>query len=128
MSSSIEAVVSCVFAAFCSAVGKLFKKRGIFYAICGDEVRAIDGPCPTAMPPLNKCVTLGPLNPDKVCRDIADAVGYDVAVIDANDLGIEILGFSGKKNQIDFLTKVLADNPLCQGNQCTPMGIIRKAR
>ena len=47
---------------------------------------------------------------------------------DANDLGIEILGFSGKKNQIDFLTKVLADNPLCQGNQCTPMGIIRKAR
>ncbi|MBP3341052.1 MAG: F420-0--gamma-glutamyl ligase, partial [Peptococcaceae bacterium] len=80
------------------------------------------------MPPLNKCVTLGPLNPDKVCRDIADAVGYDVAVIDANDLGIEILGFSGKKNQIDFLTKVLADNPLCQGNQCTPMGIIRKAR
>ena len=117
-----------LFAAFCSAIGKLFKKRGIFYAICGDEVRAIDGPCPTAMPPLNKCVTLGPVNPEKVCRDIADAIGYDVTIIDANDLGIEILGFSGKKNQIDFLTKVLADNPLCQGNQCTPMGIIRKAR
>ena len=117
-----------LFAAFCSAIGKLFKKRGIFYAICGDEVRAIDGPCPTAMPPLNKCVTLGPKDPEKVCKEIADAVGYDVTIIDANDLGIEILAYSGKKNHIDFLTKALADNPLWQGNQCTPTGIIRKAK
>lgn len=117
-----------LFAAFCSAIGKLFKKRGIFYTICGAEVRAIDGPCANALPPLNKCVTLGPKDPEKVCREIADAIGYDVAVIDANDLAIVILGFSGKKNQIDFLTKVLADNPLCQGTQCTPMGIIRKEK
>ena len=49
-----------LFAAFCSAIGKLFKKRGIFYAIAGEAVRAIDGPCPGALPPMDRCVTLGP--------------------------------------------------------------------
>ena len=63
---------------------------------------------------------------------INDAAAADAKGERVNEAGpsmpVEILGFSGKKNQIDFLTKVLADNPLCQGNQCTPMGIIRKAR
>ena len=115
-----------LFAAFCSAIGKLFKKRGIFYAIAGEAVRAIDGPCPGALPPMDRCVTLGPEDPGKICGQIADAVGYEVAIIDANDLSIEILGFSGKKKQIPLLEKILADNPLGQGKECTPMGIIRK--
>jgi len=115
-----------LFAAFCSAIGKLFKKRGIFYAIAGDAVRAIDGPCPGALPPMDRCVTLGPENPGKVCKEISKAIGYDVAIIDANDLNIEILGFSGKKKQIRILMEALRDNPLGQGRQCTPMGLLRK--
>ncbi len=115
-----------LFAAFCSAIGKLFHKRGIFYAIAGDAVRAIDGPCPGALPPMDRCVTLGPEDPQKVSKEIAQAIGYDVAIIDANDLSIEILGFSGKTQQVDLLKEVLRDNPLGQGTQCTPMGILRK--
>lgn len=117
-----------LFAAFCSAIGKLFHKRGIFYAIAGAEVRAIDGPCPGALPPMNECVTLGPEDPQKVADEIAAAIGYDVTVIDANDLSVVILGFSGKKKQNAFLEEALRDNPLGQGNQCTPMGILRKAK
>ncbi len=117
-----------LFAAACSAVGKLFKKRGIFYAIAGEKVRAIDGPCPGALPPLDRCVTLGPEDPEKSAKEIAQAIGYDVAIIDANDLSIEILGFTGKKKMISVLEEVLRDNPLGQGTQCTPMGILRTAK
>lgn len=116
-----------LFAAACSAIGKLFKKRGIFYAIAGEKVRAIDGPSPGALPPLDKCVTLGPEDPEKSAKEISQAIGYDVAIIDANDLSIEILGFSGKKKMISVLEEVLRDNPLGQGTECTPMGLLRKA-
>ena len=117
-----------LFAAFCSAIGKLFKKRGIFYDIAGDTVKAIDGPSPGALPPMDRCVTLGPEDPMKVSKEIAQAVGYDVAIIDANDLDIEILGFSGKKKDIELLKELLRDNPLGQGRECTPMGFIRKVK
>lgn len=117
-----------LFAAFCSAIGKLFKKRGIFYAIAGEKVRAIDGPCPGALPPMDRCVTLGPEDPSKVCKEIAQAIGYDVTIIDANDLDIEILAFSGKKKQTAALAEILRDNPLGQGRECTPMGLIRQVK
>ena len=64
----------------------------------------------------------------KVSKEIAQAVGYDVAIIDANDLDIEILGFSGKKKDIELLKELLRDNPLGQGRECTPMGFIRKVK
>lgn len=117
-----------LFAAFCSAIGKLFHKRGIFYAIAGEAVRAIDGPCPGALPPMDRCVTLGPEDPQKVSKEIAQAIGHDVTIIDANDLSIEILGFSGKKKLNSTLAEVLRDNPLGQGRECTPMGILRKVQ
>lgn len=117
-----------LFAAICSGIGKLFKKRGIFYAICGPKVQAIDGPCPGALPPMDRCVTLGPEDPMKVCKEISQAIGFDVTVIDANDLDIDILGFSGKKKQMPVLAEVLRVNPLGQGRECTPMGIIRQVK
>ena len=117
-----------LFAAVCSAIGKLFKKRGIFYAIAGEKVRAIDGPCPGALPPMDRCVTLGPEDPSNVCKEIAQAIGYDVTIIDANDLDIEILAFSGKKKQTAALAEILRDNPLGQGRECTPMGLIRQVK
>ena len=75
---------------------------------------------------MDRCVTLGPENPEKVSKEISQAIGYDVAIIDANDLNIEILGFSGKKKQVKLLEEALRDNPLGQGRECTPMGILRK--
>ena len=64
----------------------------------------------------------------KVCKEISQAIGFDVTVIDANDLDIDILGFSGKKKQMPVLAEVLRDNPLGQGRECTPMGIIRQVK
>ena len=52
--------------------------------------------------------------------------GMRVAIVDINDLGANILGFSQKEPTMDQLAKVLGDNPLGQSSESTPMGIIRK--
>lgn len=50
-----------------------------------------------------------------------------MAIVDINDLGANILGFSEKQPSMDQIAKILGDNPLGQGEECTPMGIIRRA-
>ena len=47
--------------------------------------------------------------------------------MDINDLGANILGFSEKQPTLDWLARALGDNPLGQGEESTPMGILRKA-
>jgi hypothetical protein len=116
-----------LWAAIASAFGKLFGKRGIFYDIAGYKARSIDGPTPYTLPPYNKCVVLGPEDPDKVARQTRDAIGFNVCIVDINDLDGAILGVSDPSMDKDTLVKILKDNPLGQSGQQTPMGIIRKA-
>lgn len=115
-----------LWAAFCSAVCKLFGKRGVFYNIAGSKARSIDGPCDCTLPPYNECVVLGPADPDGVARDTAKALGCRVCIVDLNDIGGVILGVSHPDMDKAFLLKVLKDNPLGQSRQQTPMGLIRK--
>ena len=115
-----------LWAAFCSAIGKIFGKRGIFYDIAGPKARSIDGPCDCTLPPYNQCVVLGPTDPDGVARDTKQAIGHDVCIIDVNDLDGVILGVSDPSMDKDLLVRILKDNPLGQSRQQTPMGIIRK--
>ncbi len=115
-----------LWAAFCSAIGKLFGKRGVFYNIAGPKARSIDGPCDCTLPPYNECVVLGPTDPDGVARDTKAAIGHDVCIIDVNDLDGVILGVSDPSMDKDLLVRILKDNPLGQSRQQTPMGIIRR--
>ncbi len=116
-----------LFASAVSFVGKkIFRKKGWFYKVAGYRARSIDGPCHNTIPPYNQYVVLGPLEPDKVARQIKDGIGYDVMVVDINDLEGQILGVSSKALDKDLYARVLKDNPLGQDNQQTPMGIIRK--
>ncbi len=115
-----------LWAAFCSAICKIFGKRGVFYNIAGPKARSIDGPCDCTLPPYNECVVLGPADPDGVARDTAEVLGCRVCIIDVNDIGGVILGVSHEDMDKEFLLKVLKDNPLGQSRQQTPMGLIRK--
>ncbi len=115
-----------LFAAFCSACGKLVGKRGIFYDIAGHKAKSIDGPCDCTIPPYNHYVVLGPKEPDKVARDIKARIGFDTLIVDINDLDGEILGISDDSLSRELYARVLKDNPLGQSRQQTPMGIIRK--
>lgn len=116
-----------LFAAAVSAVTKLFGRRGDFYRIAGEKARAIDGPTPGTIPPYNDAVVLGPERPHEVALEVKKLVGCDVAVVDINDIGGNILGSTIDKAGERQLARILSDNPLGQGHQSTPMGIIRKA-
>jgi len=50
-----------------------------------------------------------------------------VAVVDINDIGGNILGSTLDKAGERQLVRILADNPLGQGRESTPLGIIRAA-
>ncbi|MEA3505984.1 MAG: coenzyme F420-0:L-glutamate ligase [Elusimicrobiota bacterium] len=109
----------------------ILKRKGDFYRIAGPRARAIDGPTAGTVPPYNKYVVLGPENPGKVAGQISDALAevsapVKAVISDINDLGGNILGVSHKGMNITEILQILKDNPLGQGHQKTPMGIIRK--
>ena len=120
-------VLRILFAAAISVIGKkIFKKKGWFYNVAGYRARSIDGPCHNTIPPYNQYVVLGPLKPEKVAQQIKERIGYDVCIVDINDLEGQILGASSKNLDKDLYARILKDNPLGQDDQQTPMGIIRK--
>jgi len=118
--------IKIIFAAMLAAITKPLGIKGLFYKIVGKEVAAIDGPCDYTLPPYNKYAKLGPKNPDKVARDLAKKINHEVVIIDANDLGVAVLGKSSDKISDDFAKKVFRDNPLGQTNEQTPLCIVRK--
>ena len=116
-------------AAAVSAVTKAFGRKGDFYRIAGDKARAIDGPTSGTIPPYNKAVVLGPERPRDVAQRLKTLLGSvcEVAVVDINDLGGNILGSTVDKATERRLLAILKDNPLGQGHQSTPLGIVRTA-
>ena len=120
-------VLRILFAAAVSVIGKkIFHKKGWFYDVAGYRARSIDGPCHNTIPPYNQYVVLGPLNPGKVAKSIKEKIGYDVCIVDINDLEGQILGTSSKNLDKNLYARILKDNPLGQDDQQTPMGVIRR--
>ncbi len=119
--------IRILFAAAVSAVTKLFGRKGDFYRIAGDKARAIDGPTSGTIPPYNKAVVLGPERPREVAQHLKALLGGvpEVAVVDINDLGGNILGSTLDKAEEKRLVAILEDNPLGQGHQSTPLGVVR---
>jgi F420-0:gamma-glutamyl ligase-like protein len=117
-------VIRIVFAAICAALTKPFGIKGVFYRIAGRKAAAIDGPVPYAIPPYNEYITKGPKEPRRVACDISKALDVPVAIVDANDLGVEVLGTSDGID-VKLLKKTLRDNPLGQSDEQTPVGILR---
>lgn len=115
-------------AAAVAAVTKALGRKGDFYRIAGDKARAIDGPTSHTIPPYNEAVVLGPKNPRAVAAHLKSLIGgqADVAVVDINDLGGNILGSTLGKAGEQRLVQVLRDNPLGQGRESTPLGIVRE--
>lgn len=110
----------------CAAVTKPFGIKGVFYNVVGTRARAIDGPCEYTLPPYNNYAKLAPLNPDKVCKELAEHTGCEVVMLDANDLGLEVLGKSSNKISLTLARQMFGDNPLAQSNEQTPIAIARK--
>lgn len=115
-----------LFAAFASAVTKPFGMRGVFYKVVGNNINAIDGPCAYTLPPYNGYAKLGPKDPGQAAQAISRAIGHPVVIIDANDLGVAILGKSDSDIPDEFCKAVFKDNPLGQSKEQTPLCIVRR--
>ena len=106
-------------------LGKIFRQKGWFYHVAGYRAACIDGPCDYTIPPYNRCVILAPLAPDRVALNLSKRLNnVAVMIVDANDLGVRILGCSGPIDR-RRMSNLLRQNPLGQSAESTPMGILR---
>lgn len=118
-------VVRIIIAATVGAFGKFFGIKGLFYIIAGEAARSIDGAVKYALPPYNTYVSKGPIKPNEVAEKISKRINVMVAIVDANDIGVNVLGASKGVNK-KLVAKIIKDNPLGQTDEQTPMGIIRE--
>ncbi len=120
-------LLKVLWAAFASAVTKLFGKRGVFYEIVGPEVAGLDGFYDHVWSEYRDIGIEIPEKPFDVCNEIKEKLGISCMIVDANDLGQEILGYSDDlKGNEALLKTVIKDNPTGQGRQQTPIVLIRK--
>lgn len=112
-------------AALIGGIGKILRIKGLFYIVAGHKARSIDGAVPYAIPPYNTHISKGPLHANKVAQIISKKINVAVAIVDANDFGVNILG---KSKGVDkkLIIKIIKDNPLGQSDEQTPIGIIRE--
>jgi hypothetical protein len=114
-----------ILAAIIGGIFKIFGVHGMFYNIAGHKARSIDGPADYVIPPYNRCVVLGVADADDLCRKASAKVGAPVAVVDANDIGLNVIGISSPDLRNFPFKQVLKDNPAGQTTESTPFGIIR---
>lgn len=112
-------------AALVSAVTKPFGKRGYFYRIAGIQAALIDAAHTSPVEPYTACVILGPSNPDLVAEEIKRMTGVDAAIMDINDIGGSWV--IGKTAGVDaqLLERIMKDNPMGQGDQLTPICVVK---
>lgn len=112
-------------AAVAGALGKVVGRKGDFYRVAGPQAATIDaaGTSPLQM----DRVILGPKDPDGVAARVLRETGIECAIVDVNDIGGSwVLGASAGVNR-SIVEAALKDNPLGQGDECTPMGLLRRA-
>lgn len=131
-------ILRIVIASFFSVIAKLFGVSGVFYKIVGSQIGAIDGPTKYSLYPSNVSAKLAPKNPQQAAQKIRDEIKGKIVIngsethfggaviIDANDLGRNVLG-NATNSSNSFFEKLMADNPMGQTNEQTPIIIaIRK--
>ena len=118
-----------LWASFASAVTKLFGKKGVFYKIVGQEVSGLDGFYDHVWKEYGDIGIRIPENPDGVCNEIKEKLGISCMIVDANDLGQEVLGHSSDiELSKEELKELIKDNPSGQGKELTPIILIREKK
>lgn len=106
----------------------IFRQPGWYYRIMGKDIAAIDGFNPIAIPPFNEYATLAPARPNQVCEQLASKFHTKVAIVDASNVAIHILGKSKNIEHSDEeLAELMQGNPMGQGREQTPIILLRQA-
>jgi F420-0:gamma-glutamyl ligase len=118
-----------VVAMIVGAATRLVGRHGDFYRVAGHRVSEIDGFNPATVKPFDEFAMLGPEDPPRDAAEIASAIGFPVAIVDANNINVEVLGTSpGFPLDAEATREVLLDNPMGQGDERTPIIIVRRAQ
>lgn len=117
-----------LFAAIIGGIGRFIGRRGKgdFYRLAGMQAALIDAATTSPVPPYENCVIKGPKNPEKEAQRIKDNTGFECCIMDINDIGgCWMIGGSDCIDK-EFMEKVMKDNPQGQGDELTPICLIRK--
>jgi F420-0:gamma-glutamyl ligase len=127
MQAAIDEVGSprILVAAVVGGITRAFGRRGDFYRIAGVQAAAIDAPGTAGIEQFKDRVIKGPRDPDGVARRLAETLGCEAAIVDCNDIDSAVLGHS-RGVDARILRLALLDNPLGQGDEQTPLGILRE--
>ncbi|MCM1983937.1 F420-0:Gamma-glutamyl ligase [Lyngbya confervoides] len=109
------------------SVAKIFRIPGMFYRLAGEQARLIDDVTGT-LPPFDQFIVLGPDQPDQVVDQIQTATKLGAAIVDVNDLKrVKTLAASSDVS-LNILESALRDNPAGNGDEQTPVVLIRPKR
>ena len=111
-----------------AAWGKLILRRtGDFYNVAGLSTKMIDAEHTMAIEQFYDCVIPGPVRIPQACGEITQATGLVACVVDVNDIFYPwVIGGSLSRERFPEVAAALTDNPLGQGGECTPMGLLRR--
>ncbi len=103
---------------------RLVGHRGGFYELAGQQARLVDDVTGT-LPPYDQFIVLGPEDPLAAVNRIERETGIPCAIVDVNDLrAVKVLAASNGVSEA-FLTRALLDNPAGNGDEQTPLVLLR---
>lgn len=101
--------------------------KGTFYRLLGPEVRGLDGFYGRDIPEYADLGIRIPQDPTGLCDQVYRQTGVKTFLVDANDLGVEILGQAAEIEETpERLAALMRDNPAGQCRQLTPFILIRR--
>ena len=117
-------------AVFCSAVTKPFGIKGVFYKVCGKGVGGIDGfYFRSSFDRYKELALINPPNPVELCNELEKETGIPVVLMDANDIEQNQLGKCDNFPLTDDeIQDAMQDNPSGQGDELTPLILIRPVK
>ena len=100
-----------------TVLGKLFHRKGWFYAVVGPMAKAVDS---DKVMPYDACLVPGPLDVETSVATLARK-GARISVVDVNDVfGAEIVASTEGVDE-DWLRRSLEDNPAGNDDSMTPI-------
>lgn len=116
-------------ATFMGAMDRIQKKHGSFYSIAGPDVKSIDFKKEHPVPFKNShnYIVLSPNDPYGFCKNIFTKFNLRCAIMDANNVSVDILGYYPKNNELNNMLKhLMKGNPAGQEGEKTSIIILRQ--
>jgi len=112
-------------AAIAGAWGKLRGRSGDFYRVAGKQAAMIDAAHTSGVKEFYECVIKGPKDPDGTAQTLSRELAFPVAIVDANDIfGCAVVGVPNGLD-VKLVQEAMRDNPAGQGDELTPIIILR---